>query len=111
MTPPDAYSSGIYEKFKAEAAAKNLEIVTLRHLPLITSSAQVAKCQQAGADLVFLPIYYQEASQILIAANKSGYAPVFFGCDGMDGILTIETLTPLWPGLISLTPFAADAQG
>ena len=101
----DAYSSGIYEKFKAEAAAKNLEIVTAE------ASTQVAKCQQAGADLVFLPFYYQEASQILIAANKSGYAPVFFGCDGMDGILTIEGFdTSLAEGLMLLTPFAADAQ-
>uniref|UniRef100_UPI003FEF7F6B ABC transporter substrate-binding protein n=2 Tax=Eubacteriales incertae sedis TaxID=538999 RepID=UPI003FEF7F6B len=56
-------------------------------------------------------IYYQEASQILIAANKSGYEPTFFGCDGMDGILTIEGFdTSLAEGLMLLTPFAADAQ-
>ena len=110
----DAYSSGIYEKFKAEAAAKNLEIVTAEAFTADNKSdlsTQVAKCQQAGADLVFLPIYYQEASLILIAANKSGYAPVFFGCDGMDGILTIEGFdTSLAEGLMLLTPFAADAQ-
>ena len=110
----DAYSSGIYEKFKAEAAAKNLEIVTAEAFTADNKSdlsTQVAKCQQAGADLVFLPIYYQEASQILIAANKSGYAPVFFGCDGMDGILTIEGFdTSLAECLMLLTPFAADAQ-
>lgn len=110
----DAYSSGIYEKFKAEAAAKNLEIVTAEAFTADNKSdlsTQVAKCQQAGADLVFLPIYYQEASQILIAANKSGYAPVFFGCDGMDGILAIEGFdTSLAEGLMMLTPFAADAK-
>ena len=110
----DAYSSGIYDKFKAEAAAKNLEIVTAEAFTADNKSdlsTQVAKCQQAGADLVFLPIYYQEASQILIAANKSGYAPTFFGCDGMDGILTIEGFdTSLAEGLMLLTPFAADAQ-
>ena len=110
----DAYSSGIYEKFKAEAAAKNLEIVTAEAFTADNKSdlsTQVAKCQEAGADLVFLPIYYQEASQILIAANKSGYEPVFFGCDGMDGILAIEGFdTSLAEGLMMLTPFAADAQ-
>ena len=105
----DAYSSGIYEKFKAEAAAKNLEVVTADNKSDL--STQVAKCQEAGADLVFLPIYYQEASQILIAANKSGYEPVFFGCDGMDGILSIDGFdTSLAEGLMLLTPFAADAQ-
>ena len=110
----DAYSSGIYEKFKAEAAAKNLEIVTAEAFTADNKSdlsTQVAKCQEAGADLVFLPIYYQEASQILIAANKSGYEPVFFGCDGMDGILAIEGFdTSLAEGLMMLTPFAADAK-
>lgn len=107
----DAYSSGIYEKFKAEAAAKNLEIVTAEAFTADNKSdlsTQVAKCQQAGADLVFLPIYYQEASQILIAANKSGYAPVFFGCDGMDGILDLEGFdTSLAEGLMLMTPFNA----
>ena len=58
-----------------------------------------------------MEVYYQEASQILIAANKSGYEPVFFGCDGMDGILAIEGFdTSLAEGLMMLTPFAADAQ-
>ena len=110
----DAYSSGIYEKFKAEADAKGLEIVAAEAFTADNKSdlsTQVAKCQQADADLVFLPIYYQEASQILIAANKSGYEPTFFGCDGMDGILTIEGFdTSLAEGVMLLTPFSPDAQ-
>ena len=110
----DAYSSGIYEKFKAEADAKGLEIVAAEAFTADNKSdlsTQVAKCQQAGADLVFLPIYYQEASQILIAANKSGYEPTFFGCDGMDGILTVEGFdTSLAEGLALMTPFDANAS-
>ena len=40
-----------------------------------------------------------------------GYAPKFFGCDGMDGILQVENFdTKLAEGLMLLTPFAADAQ-
>ena len=109
----DAYSRGIHDKFKAEAAAKGLEVVADEAFTADNKSdlsTQVAKCQQAGADLVFLPIYYQEASQILIVANSSGYAPKFFGCDGMDGILTIKGFdTSLAEGLMLLTPFAADA--
>ena len=110
----DAYSSGIYEKFKAEADAKGLEIVTAEAFTADNKSdlsTQVAKCQQAGADLVFLPIYYQEASQILIVANKTGYEPTFFGCDGMDGILTVEGFdTALAEGLTLMTPFDANAS-
>ena len=110
----DAYSSGIYEKFQAEAETKGLEIVAAEAFTADNKadlSTQVAKCQEAGAELVFLPIYYQEASQILIAADKIGYEPEFFGCDGMDGILAIKGFdTSLAEGLMLLTPFAADAQ-
>ena len=110
----DAYSRGIHDKFQAEAAEKGLEIVADEAFTADNKSdlsTQVAKCQEADADLVFLPIYYQEASQILIVANKTGYTPTFFGCDGMDGILAIEGFdTSLAEGLMLLTPFAADAQ-
>ena len=74
-------------------------------------SVQVTAAKEAGADLVFLPIYYTPASMILMQANTMGYAPIFFGCDGMDGILAIEGFdTSLAEGLMMLTPFAADAQ-
>ena len=110
----DAYSTGIHDKFKVEAAAKGLEVVADEAFTADNKSdlsTQLTKCQSAGADLVFLPIYYQEASQILIAANSSGYTPKFFGCDGMDGILTIKGFdTSLAEGLMLLTPFAADAS-
>ena len=73
-------------------------------------STQVAKCQEAGAELVFLPIYYTEASQILTYANRISYVPKFFGCDGMDGILTVEGFdTSLAEGLALMTPFDANA--
>lgn len=39
-----------------------------------------------------------------------GYAPKFFGVDGMDGILTMEGFDPkLAEGVMLLTPFNADA--
>ena len=110
----DAYSSGIYEAFVAEAEANGLTVVAQ---PSFTAdnksdlSTQVTQCQDAGADLVFLPVYYQEASQVLIAANRTGYAPTFFGCDGMDGILGVEGFdTSLADGLMMLCPFSAYGE-
>ena len=39
-----------------------------------------------------------------------GYAPKFFGVDGMDGILTVEGFdTKLAEGVMLLTPFVATA--
>lgn len=110
----DVYSSGIYEKFAAEAANQGLEIVDAEALTADSNkdfSTQLQKAKDAGADLVFLPIYYTEASLILKQADTMGYAPKFFGCDGMDGILQVENFdTKLAEGLMLLTPFAADAQ-
>ena len=110
----DAYSTGIYTAFQAEAEAKGLEIVQTSSFTADNNtdlSTQVSQCQQAGADLVFLPIYYQQASQVLIAANNIGYEPAFFGCDGMDGILSIDGFdTSLANDLMLLCPFSAYGE-
>ena len=110
----DPYSSGIYQAFAAHAAELGLNIVAQ---PSFTAdnksdlSTQVTQCQEAGADLVFLPIYYQEASQVLIAADRIGYEPTFFGCDGMDGILGVDGFdTAMANGLMMLCPFSAYGE-
>ena len=110
----DAYSSGIYEKFKAQAESLKLNIVCAEAFTADNKSDltnQVTACQKAGADLVFLPFYAVEAAQVLTYADKIGYKPLFFGCDGMDGILTTDGFNPaLAEGLMLLTPFSADAK-
>ena len=110
----DVYSSGIYAKFKEEAATQNFEIVSEEAFTADNKtdfSVQLAKAQEAGAELVFLPIYYTEASLILKQADSMGYAPKFFGCDGLDGILGVENFdTSLAEGVMLLTPFTADAE-
>ena len=69
---------------------------------------QLGEAQKAGADLVFMPIYYTPASLILNQAKTMGYEPTFFGCDGMDGILDLEGFdTSLAEGLMLMTPFNA----
>lgn len=110
----DVYSSGIYEKFAEEAKNQDFEIVEAQAFTEDSKtdfSVQLQKAKDAGAELVFLPIYYTEASLILTQANTMGYAPTFFGCDGLDGILAVENFdTALAEGVMLLTPFAADAQ-
>lgn len=110
----NAYSAGIYEKFKSEAAAKNLTLVSETAFTKDSNkdfTVQLQQAKSAGADLLFLPIYYTEASLILSQANKMGYAPKMFGVDGMDGILKVKNFdTKLAEGVVLLTPFAADAK-
>ncbi len=108
----DPYSTGIYTAFMAQAQELGLNVVVSDASFTADNksdlSTQVTKCQEAGADLVFLPIYYNEASQVLIAADRIGYEPTFFGCDGMDGILGVEGFdTSLADGLMMLCPFSA----
>lgn len=110
----DVYSSGIYAKFAEEAKNQNIEVVAAEAFTADSKTdftVQLQKAKDAGAELVFLPIYYSEAALILAQANTMGFAPQFFGCDGLDGILTVENFdTKLAENVMLLTPFAADAQ-
>ena len=109
----DAYSQGIHDSFVAECAEVGVEVVDDETFTDATStdfSVQLTAAQAAGADMIFLPIYYTPASVILKQAADMGYAPTFFGVDGMDGILTLEGFdTSLAEGVMLLTPFSADA--
>ena len=107
------YSTGIFDKFKAEYEASGKELVAVEASPEANTDyqVQVNSMKNAGADFVFLPIYYTPASNILVQADKIGYAPTFFGVDGMDGILTLEGFdTALAEGVMLLTPFIATSE-
>ena len=107
----DAYSQGIHDTFVKEATEKGMSVVyegTFTNDTATDFSVQLSGAQSNGADLVFMPIYYQPASIVLAQAKAMGYAPTFFGVDGMDGILTMEGFDPsLAEGLMLLTPFSA----
>lgn len=110
----DVYSSGIEENFVKEAKNQGIEVVAAEAFTADSKtdfSTQLKKAQDAGAELVFLPIYYTEASIILTQADQMGFAPKFFGGDGLDGLLAVENFdTELAEGVMLLTPFAADAE-
>lgn len=110
----DVYSSGIYAKFAEEAKNQGIEIVAAEAFTADSKtdfSVQLQKAKDSGAEMVFLPIYYQEASLILTQADKMGFDTTFFGCDGLDGILDVENFdVSLAEGTMLLTPFTADAE-
>ena len=110
----DVYSSGIYEKFAAQAKNNGLNVACVEAFTADNKAdltTQVTKCKDAGCDVVFLPFYATEAAQVLTYANTIGFKPIFFGCDGLDGVLTVEGFDPaLAEGVMLLTPFSADAE-
>ena len=109
------YSNGIAEAFREEAANVGLEIVTdqaFTDQSRTDFSVQLQAVADSGAELLFLPIYAQEAAYILTQAQSYDLGDViFFGVDGMDGI--IEKIgadnVALTEGVMLLTPFAADS--
>jgi len=108
----DNYSTGIRNNFVDKAKEIGLNVVYEGTFTNGASdfSVQIKQANEAGADICFLPIYYQPASLVLAEAAKQGYTPTFFGCDGMDGILAQEGFdTALAEGLYMLTPYSADA--
>lgn len=109
----DPYSSGVYQNFAKEAANVGLEIVATEAFTADNKtdfSTQLQKCKDAGADLLFLPFYYQEGSVVLKQAHDMSYAPIMFGVDGFDGLLGVKDFdVSLAEGVYLLTPFAADA--
>ena len=110
----DVYSKGIRDTFVEKAPGLGLEVVsetTFADGNDNDFSVQLTDAKEKGAELVFLPMYYQPASLILAQAQQMGYAPKWFGVDGMDGILTMEGFDKsLAEGVILLTPFNADAK-
>ena len=110
----DVYSSGIYEKFAAQAEANGLNVACVEAFTADNKAdltTQVTKCKDAGCDVVFLPFYATEAAQVLTYADTIDFHPTFFGCDGLDGVLTVEGFDPaLAEGVMLLTPFSADAS-
>ena len=107
-----SYSSGIYENFAKKAKAEGIDIVATGSFTADNNtdfSVQLQDAKNNGAELVFLPVYYQQACIILKQAADMQYAPTFFGCDGLDGILGVDGFdTALAEGVMLLTPFAAD---
>lgn len=110
----DVYSSGIFQAFKAEAANRGLEIVSEQAFTSSNNtdfSVALQKIKESNADLVFLPIYYKEASSILQQARDVGLSVKWFGCDGLDGVIgQLQDDAALAEGVMLLTPYAADSK-
>lgn len=106
------YSTGILDGFKKEATAKGLEIVSEQAFTgdnKTDFSVQIEKIKESGADLLFLPIYYQSASLILQQAEGKLNIPVFGG-DGLDGLIDqLGDKVALAQDVYVMTPYAASS--
>ena len=110
----DNYSTGIFDAFKKSLEAKGMSVAASEAFASDDNadfSAQLNSMKNKNVDLLFLPIYYTPASNIMTQASKMGYAPKYFGVDGMDGILSLEGFdTSLAEGVFLLLPFSASSE-
>ena len=108
----DNYSSGIRDKFKSEYEEGGKKVTEATFTDETTDfKAQLNTMKDAGVDLLFLPIYYAPAANIMTQAAQIGYAPTYFGVDGMDGILGADGFdASLAEGVLLLTPFTPYSE-
>lgn len=109
----DAYSSGIYEAFAGQMGELNREFTatsfTESTKAVFTTQLQTLKA--AGCEVIFLPIYYQEAFLIIKEAKSMNYEANFFGCDGLDGIVGYAgNEASILTGVKYFTPFDAASE-
>ena len=91
------YSAGLVETFTAQAAQRDLTIVTQQ---AFTEGTKTDFSTQINA---------AEASVFLTQAQGKLDGIKVFGCDGLDGLQTKVSDMAMLEGVMMLTPFAVDA--
>lgn len=96
----DDYSNGLFNNFKAEYEKDNsnaLVVTSFTSDAKTSFTAQISSMKDSGVNFVFLPIYYTEAALFIeqaAQANAFNNNTVYYGCDGLDGIETVENFDP-----------------
>ena len=90
----EAYSKGIYDLFRENVGS---EIANAMKVTVFTDTNDSDFSQQIeqlkDCKFIFLPIYYTPASLFMtqaVRANKIAADAVYYGCDGLDGIDSME---------------------
>lgn len=102
------YGKGIHDAFLKEAKNKGLEVVADQSFSSGDKDfkTQLTTIKSSGADVIFVPGYYQEASFILTQARQLGIETPFVGSDGWDGVTTqLGKDAKIADGAIFLSPF------
>jgi len=106
----DTYSTGIKDAFEPKFAEYGGEVVVSEAFAAndVDFSTQLSKIKSSGAEAIFVPSYYQEASNITKQAFEMELGLPFFGSDGWDGILATVANPEYVEGAVFLSPFLAS---
>lgn len=108
----DTYSSGMAEAFAAEVEAKGAAMVAKESFTTgdVDFNSQLTTIKNAGAEVIFVPAYYQDAAYIVNQAKQQGMDIPFIGGDGWDGILGQVEDASVVEGVVFLSPFLATDE-
>ncbi len=85
----DAYSSGLYDSFKATCETLGLELVATESTSGVHDTdftTQLTNIAASGAELIFAPFYYDTVGPYIVPqARAAGFTGYFAGADGWDG--------------------------
>ncbi len=85
----DNYSSGIQAQFKANMQGASLVEASFTDNKETSFGPQINTLKDC--DVIFMPIYYEPASVFMLQAKDTVKSDcVYFGCDGLDGILNMS---------------------
>ena len=85
----DDYSVGLTESFEETAAELGLEIVAKESYTGgdVDFRSQLTKISAANPDVLFIPVYYEDAALIVAQKAEIGITATMLGADGWDGVL------------------------
>ena len=88
----DTYSAGLRDAFYSSCGDLGVEVVAEESVATMTDvdyTNQFNKMVSAGAELVFIPFYYDVTGPYLVMqARQAGFDGVLLGCDGVDNTET-----------------------
>lgn len=108
----DDYSEGLYNNFKTELGTEWESVMTVASFTEendLTSQANNLK----DCDFIFMPVYYGPAKTFMLQGKSIMKSDaIYFGCDGFDGIDTIEgfDLTQISQEVSMLSHFNSNAK-
>lgn len=108
----DTYSTGMAKAFEEEVAAKGGTLVAKESYTggEVDFNTQLTTIKNAGADIIFCPVYSQDAAYMVNQAKQQGIDIPFIGGDGWDGILNQVEDTSILEGVVFLSPFLATDE-
>lgn len=109
----DTYSTGVYEYFKTTCDEIGLELVAEESYASgsVDFSGQLTNIAASNADILFLPIYYNDVALVAAQASDAGVESIMLGVDGWSSVLDAVTDPALIEGAYYCSGYSTEDTG